>query len=105
MATEEVGPTTTKLLHREKELVRIRIREIVKERCDPTVRAFAECTSKRSLSMLWGCRKEKENMQMCADFYLKDPAIFDKGVEFYEKSRDARDAARLAVEDLEAKFQ
>ncbi|KAL9962378.1 hypothetical protein ACROYT_G031474 [Oculina patagonica] len=77
------------LRHVEKEVLIPKIvRERAKAKCDDLVKAFTQCAKKRTVSVVWACRKENQAMKDCMASYYQDKEIFEECKQEYLKKRE-----------------
>ncbi|KNZ46875.1 hypothetical protein VP01_687g5 [Puccinia sorghi] len=60
------------LSRREEDEFQKRIKLAALKQCDPLVAAFAACSSTRTISVAWACRKEWKAVQECMQIHLTE---------------------------------
>ncbi|KAJ7376367.1 Mitochondrial aspartate/glutamate carrier protein [Desmophyllum pertusum] len=64
------------------------VREKSKIKCDDLVKAFTQCAKKRTVSIVWACRKENQAMKDCMTTYYQDKDFFEECKKEYLKKRE-----------------
>ncbi|CEH12051.1 Uncharacterized conserved protein [Ceraceosorus bombacis] len=57
------------------------------KKCDDVLRAFAECSSGRTISMAWACRDHHKALRSCLAEYTSEEAMTKRRKEYLSSNR------------------
>eukprot|EP00239_Pterosperma_sp_CCMP1384_P004958 CAMPEP_0197844494 /NCGR_PEP_ID=MMETSP1438-20131217/1484_1 /TAXON_ID=1461541 /ORGANISM="Pterosperma sp., Strain CCMP1384" /LENGTH=84 /DNA_ID=CAMNT_0043455309 /DNA_START=203 /DNA_END=457 /DNA_ORIENTATION=+ len=57
------------------EALRSRMKADALDKCEETKRKFAECTSSRTISIIWACRDELDAFNQCLSKHTSDGVL------------------------------
>jgi len=78
------------LSRREEDEFQKRIKLAALKQCDPLVAAFAACSSTRTISVAWACRKEWKAVQECMQLHMTEEKIDTARKDYMTKREELR---------------
>ncbi|EHS63921.1 hypothetical protein MJO28_003649 [Puccinia striiformis f. sp. tritici] len=78
------------LSRREEDEFQKRIKLAALKQCDPVVAAFASCSSTRTISVAWACRKEWKAVQECMQIHMTEEKLDLARREYMTKREELR---------------